>query len=674
MILRPTLIVVTAAVLISCESGTSSGPAAIDFLPPPAPTGDGFVALYAPPVDVGPYPSDIYNPVAAGTGSTLAVPEKITSPLAAAVNTLDGFSTTAPITAPFNAPLDLATVTPFDPTTAPTGTETMFVLQAPAGPVLQPGVDYEVRLSTSAGAVGSVLEIVPLVPLAPQTTYVFILTSGIQSTSGIAAGADLVFGAVRDTHLAGLQSVPGTPELDPLFPAITPLIDAGIGLLGLPGDSIVSAWSMTTQSITDVLDEIVATTSDRQHLLLSAGISTADVSSLLPGIADIYIGYLEVPYYGDPQDALGSVWVNSDLVPPTAANATPLPRVPALRIPLIATLPGASSTQSKPADGWPVVVYQHGVTTDRTTMLAIADAFASGGFAVVAIDLPLHGVTDPSNPFFQGPGNPNPMNAFGDNERHFYLDNIDGAGLPVPDGEIDDGRQIFNLANPLNGRDHIRQAVADLMQLTATVPLIDFDGDTLPDLDGDRIHHLSMSLGSAFSSVFLGLDTTTRSATMSSPFATWSRILTDPEAVTFGAPLRAGLAAAGLPQGTVAFDNFVRDLQTILDPGESANYAAAATVSHPIYVIEVLGDDRVPNGPTDFIADLWGLTDVTAAAPVLFDAGGARGIVRFTSGEHGSLLDPTPARNVTEEMQTQVVTFAASDGTLIQIDDASIVQ
>jgi hypothetical protein len=166
----------------------------------------------------------------------------------------------------------------------------------------------------------------------------------------------------------------------------------------------------------------------------------------------------------------------------------------------------------------------------------------------------------------------------------------------------------------------------------------------------------------------------TRSATMSSPFATWSRILADPEAVDFGAPVRAGLSAAGLAQGTVGFDNFVRDLQTIVDSADSANYAAAATALHPIHVIEILGDTFAPNGPTDFIAGLWGLADVTAADPVLFDAGGARGIVRFTSGEHASLLDPTPAPAVTAEMQTQMVTFAVTDGTTIAISDTSLVQ
>jgi dienelactone hydrolase len=663
-------LVVALVVIAGCESGTSSGPAAISFTPAPAPTGQGFVALYAPPVDVGPFPSNIYSPVAAGTGPTLAVPEKITSPLAAALNTLDGFSTTAAISAPFNAPLDPATLIPFDPA-GPTGSETIFVLDATNGVPLHPGIDYEVQISAAAGAADSVLEIVPLRPLQPQTTYAFLLTSGIQNVFGVAAGADLIFGAIRDAHLAGLTSVPGQPALDPLFPAIAPLIDAGVGLLGLTGGTIVDAWSMTTQSITDVLDTIQNTATARPYLLVPTGFDTSAVSPLLPGIADIYVGYLDIPYYGDPQDPLGSVWITQNFVPPTAADPIPLARVPSLRVPLIATLPNVGSMQAKPAGGWPVVIYQHGVTFDRTSMLAIADSFASQGFAVVAIDLPLHGVTNTSSPFYQGPENP--TNLFGNNERHFYLDTIDAVGRPIPDGEIDDGRQIFNIANPLNTRDHMRQAASDLIRLTRTLPTIDVDGGG-PDFDPDRIHFVGVSLGSSFSSVLLGLNDEVGSATLSSPFATWSRILTDPEAVEFGAPLRAGLAAAGLIQGTANFDNFVRDLQTVLDPADPANYAAATAALHPLHVIEILGDDRVPNGPTDYIAGLWGLTDVTAASPVLVEPAGARGIVRFTAGSHVALLDPSSNPAVTQEMQSQMVTFAVTDGTTILINDTSVVQ
>ena len=108
---RLSLASLAAGVLLSgCEGGSSRDPAPIAFTPPPAPAGTGFVALYAPPVDVVPYPNDLYNP----TGTRLAVPVKITSPLVSALNTLDGFSTTAVISAPFNAPLDPDVVDPVE--------------------------------------------------------------------------------------------------------------------------------------------------------------------------------------------------------------------------------------------------------------------------------------------------------------------------------------------------------------------------------------------------------------------------------------------------------------------------------------------------------------------------------------------------------------------------------
>src|SRR5262245_53111476 len=106
-------LLLAAFVLAGCDSGESQGPEPIVFQPPApsstAPT--GFVAQYVPPVDAGPYPTDPYTP----TGSKLAVPVKVTTPLAQALNTLDGFSTTAVISAPFNAPVDPASLIPFNP-------------------------------------------------------------------------------------------------------------------------------------------------------------------------------------------------------------------------------------------------------------------------------------------------------------------------------------------------------------------------------------------------------------------------------------------------------------------------------------------------------------------------------------------------------------------------------
>ena len=303
-----------------------------------------------------------------------------------------------------------------------------------------------------------------------------------------------------------------------------------------------------------------------------------------------------------------------------------------------------------------------------SVMLALANSFAEAGFAVVAIDLPLHGVTDTASPLYQGPNSP-----FGNNERHFNLDNVGATGVFAPDGRIDNGWQILNVGNPLNARDHIRQAVADTIALTRTLPTLDFpDGDASPDLDGSRIHFVGSSLGSIISGTFLGLDADIKTATLQSPAGPWTSILSDNQAVDFGAPIRAALSAQGLPAGTVGFDNFLRDLQTVIDPVDPVNYAAAAAANHPLHVIEVLGDPAVPNAPTEYIAQLWGLPTISATQTATPPAT-VSGIVRFRGGAHSSLFNPAPNPAVTQEMQQQTVFFAASGGSAIRINNPSVI-
>ena len=339
----------------------------------------------------------------------------------------------------------------------------------------------------------------------------------------------------------------------------------------------------------------------------------------------------------------------------------PVPRVAAKRIPLLATLPNATTGRTQPAAGWPVVIFQHGITLNRTVLFAIADSFAQAGFAVVAIDLPLHGVTDTANPFYQGPTSP-----FGNNERHFNLDNVGATGVFAPDGQIDNGWQILNLQNPLNARDHIRQAVADTIHLTRTIRSLNFpDGDPDPDLDRTRIHFVGISLGSIISGVFLGLNTDVRPPRCRARPAPGPSILTDPEAIDFGAPIRAALSAQGLPPGTVGFDDFVRDLQTLIDPVDPINYAADAAAG--------------PSAARDRDSRRYGRAERpdrlhrVAVGPSERARDGARRRPRRRAASCASKREatrrcsiPRSIAAVTVEMQRETVTYAASLGRLFR--------
>lgn len=662
-----------------------------------------FVVQYIPTAQdrrAMPYPNDIW--FSGSTDGTLNVPGNLSKYGASAlnlasVNKLDGYSVNAPISVPFNFPVDITSIMPYMPIdelgTPMFGAATNFwVLNTSTGmPLfpLIPGVtdpiaQYEIRVSAATDAQGAVLEIVPIGPLDPDTTYAFVITAGVQDVLGNSLAPDNMFRDIRDACFSG--ETLSNASLEAIkTQAVCPVLQTAAGLFGLPSQAFMMAWTVSTQSISDSLDVAAAAATAGVSALQFTGLNTADVLPV-PGIADIYAGFIEVPYYTDPSDPYGRGWQGaggSDL-----SRYNPVPVATAtIRIPMLMTLPNANSGQTKPAEGWPVLIFQHGVTQNRTNILPLADSYASQGFAVIAIDMPMHGILDPTNPLFAAPGN-----AAGMIERHLYIDAFDNAtSAQVPDGIIDDGKQVFavGLQAPLVARDIFNQGSVDLVQLTRTIPVMDFEGtetpqgpapDGTPDFDGSRIHFMGHSLGATATASFLAIQNEVATGILANGGGPWTNLLTHPEALKYGTPLLMGLqAASGLAPGTLAFDDFIRDFQHALDRGDPAAYVAKAAENSPMLLLEVIGDLAVVSDGTDYLADVMGATTVSNGLTT--DLGGIRGIVRFTSGGHGSLLDPSSnevnpftgeevtAVNplATTEMQTIAVTMAVTSGAQLAV-------
>jgi hypothetical protein len=672
----------------------------IEQNPTPRPT---FTAKYIPTEAItgadrlqSPYPNDIY--FAGSEDGTLNLPLSPTTTQGAlipAVNRIDGYALTANVSIPMNAETNLASIVPFlpDPATGlpiipnPNLFVTFVNADFPNGSAavpLVPGItdaiaDYTLRMSpstTDAGEPSTILEIVPLKPFLPDTTYAFYLLSTITSVDGVPLLPDNQFQEVRDAHFAG-ETLDNAILESLRAEAIGPLLDTSAAL-GIPGEAIALAFSMSTMSLRESLSVIDDTQGPSTAVLVPSGLTTAQVIPGVPGVADIFVGTLDVPYYLDPADPYASTWQGAGGTDLTRFNPVPEART-TLTIPMLATVPNAMSGQMKPAAGWPVVVYVPPVNNDRSTMLAVSDSFAAAGFAVITIDLPIQGVIDPANPLYQGPENP--ANPFGNNERHFFLDLFDNATfLPGPDGIIDPGAQVFtiSLSDPLTARDYIRQTVADFTTLIRTLPAIDIDGDMVADFDSSRLHHTSISLGSIESATLLAVNDELTTSTLSSPGGNFTLFLTDDDSF-FGRALVDGLAASGIIKGTESFDFFVRDWQHGLDAVDPLNGALAAAMLHPMHVLSILNDRTVPNSTTDRFAEVAQLVDVSATT---VDGAGVRGIVRFTDGGHESYFNPEslirdldtgeviqgPNPLVTVEMQTQAVTFAVSNGTQIPVD------
>jgi len=358
----------------------------------------------------------------------------------------------------------------------------------------------------------------------------------------------------------------------------------------------------------------------------------------------------------------------------------------------------------KPANGWPVMIYAHGITTNKENMLAFVGAMSEAGVAVIAIDQPLHGSR---------------------------AGELSVAGMTAPLSAEDDATAYLNLASLLTGRDNVRQSVLDglalRLALNAGVTDIDptnvsFYGHSLGGITG------TVTVASANTPVIAGADPFGINATaFFAPGGGIPGLLL--ESPSFAPVVKAGLTSSATFQGllesasgltsemlaemavgdTAAYNALVDAVyapfsaefnfaaQTLLDSADPVNYASTlAGNTYAIHLMEVVGDDVnlpdqvVPNNTvnsplagTDPLVMLAGLTQVNTTTMTDDPEKGVHTVTRFTDGHHASILTTALAvpTNTTEnnlrvltEMQTQLASFIGSGGQALVVTDTSVIQ
>ena len=644
---------------------TSSGSLPGGSTVPPSPS--GLHPLFQVAQGLLPYPTDLYY--SGTTDGTLNIsPANSLIPAQAALNSIDGYGVNTPIRARFSGAVNAASLTAASVRVVRVNIDNTTKATVGVAGVLVPGVDYSVGLAPDAGVGNQIVEIRPLRPLVPSTGatnngYLVLLTNGITDAAGAAAVPDTDYATIKNA-LAGGAACPSITNAT--MNGVCRLTGAHLQIaagVGLNPANVILSFSFSTGSTRDSLAAVAATVTAQAIVVQATGLNTSQVNPALPGVADVYSGVLQIPYYLSKTAPLTGFWQGN----PSPVGGTrlltrfnPVPvATETLSIPLLATVPNAASGRTKPPAGWPVVVFQHGITGNRTNMLGLADSFAAQGFVVVAIDQPLHGITDPMNPLYQQA-----------NERTFNMDVMNNAtGAAGPDGVIDSsGASFINLSSLLTARDNLREASADLMTLVRSVGDLDVSGDAVADIDATRIHFVGQSLGSIVAIPWLSMPGAVQTATLSVPGGLVTQLLRD--SPTFAPRINAGLAAQGLVPGTTLYNQFFRDAQNVIEAGDPINYMAAAAAARPILLHQVIGDTVIPNSATQRLIDIAALPKVgtPGANPV------SRAYVNFTAGVHSSLLDPTASLAATVEMQTQAVTFAVTNGTVVAITNPAVVQ
>lgn len=298
----------------------------------------------------------------------------------------------------------------------------------------------------------------------------------------------------------------------------------------------------------------------------------------------------------------------------------------------VSALSGGAIT--KPANGWPVIIYQHGITTDRSATLPLANAMAFACFdasatpptprgdrdcfATIAIDQPLHGVV-PGGSLVSGltmirdqNGQVTAGASANAIERHFnFTANAELSPVPmaaVPDGLESSGSLFINLSNFVNSRDNLRQGVIDLLNLNASIEGMDIDGIANgPDLDPSRVYFVGHSLGGVNGLPFVSINNTVagdagtvsenlpqiQAAAILNSGGGITKLLENSPNTNFGAPrILAGLEAASdgvLVQGSSALETYFQVLQGLLDSTDPVNFGASLSQAD-LLLTEIVGD------------------------------------------------------------------------------------
>lgn len=639
--------------------------------PEPRPT-DGFKVQYVPTGGMGPFPNRLHIDQESGQVSMPGTDFDAASPVGA-MNALDGFSTVSPQYLGTSDNIDPATIEPGE-------NVVVWDISDPDNPErLDPDL-YSVNVPDAPIQAARVMEIIPELPLEPDSRYMVAVTDGVLSTVEEPLAPDTQFRAMRDATLD--ETSLDDEQLEAIRANfVGPLVemvrdeDDGDPLFGddpLDPESLAVVWDFETQSIIEPLEAVADNIEPRGFTLEDTERSTGEDPIPGAGAADLWIGTLELEYFlhantvdeGDDH-ALNTFWTSEDGENITGDN--PMPAVPESQddtqwVPMFVSKPAG---QTRPDDGWPVIIFQHGLTANRMSLLAVADLFGSEGYAVVAIDHPLHGITASDQRFLWN----NELGGSTDNERHFDMDE---DGERVTSGRAGSGTHYVNIPSLLTSRDNLRQSVADILQLTATVREME-DEDDEPIFDGDEMFFVGHSLGGITGANAMALSDDLNVGTLGMPggnfrllfreSATFSEVLADPE---------EGLPAQGIRVDSRAWDSFFRRAQTIIDSADPANHASEG-MDNSIHMISVIGnggdeDAVVPNVSTDYLA---AAMDLDEADPLL--GGGERSIVCFTEGDHASLLLPDASEDATAEMQGQMLEFIQNEGSGFDVNDDDVV-
>lgn len=459
---------------------------------------DVAVAFSTSNPDAAPFPSDRYTVADArqATALRVALPKPDCTLRVSdchdidELNTLDGFSLIPRFTVPFTGDIDPASVT----------SDSVVLLELPSG--------RKIAINQVAwDAPAKLLSFKSDELLREGQRYLMVVTDRVRDTTGkrlgagawgdSAIGRDSESGTYREALRQALALAPasaGKPVAATLFTTQT-----ATGTLAAMADATKARtatgidFMVATQggASTRALFNVSQITAGVHHRQTGTAPQFSDsalrLSALqtVPGsVAQVGFGRFASPTYLSAQVRIAP---NGTTVAPQLLGETPL----AVQV----FVPAGT----KPAGGWPVVLFGHGLGNNmHDAPWAIASVLASYGLATASIHVVGHGGGAQSTLELTLSGGGQASVAVAgrgiDQNGDGQITAFEGATAPAPYGV-------------LGSRDALRQTVTDYMELARRFKAgVDIDGDGVADFDGSRVTYSGQSFGGVYGSMLLAVD------------------------------------------------------------------------------------------------------------------------------------------------------------------------
>jgi dienelactone hydrolase len=370
---------------------------------------------------------------------------------------------------------------------------------------------------------------------------------------------------------------------------------------------VVAAWAFQTQTITPRLQDVVDTA---EHMAMPVDPTVALYRTPGEAIADFPLaigsmlstqrvveGTIDSPYFLDDttrgwRDDGGNT---VDHVAFTAVVPTGL-------------------SPSRPV---PVVIFGHGVMTERRFVLAIGDALARRGIAAVSIDLPYHGtrtqciaggpisVVDPTTGDLTSLP---PCKSGSTCGADGVCSGDDGTGNklalgPVLGYPVASGAAFLEIDHIANTKDHFDQALIDMGALARSLRGGNWKQVFGTDVDTTKIYYAGQSLGGILGATFLAFEPSIQRAVLNVPGADLVDMFHD--STWFGPQVEGFFTREDIVAGTYEAERFLDVARWFVDAVDPQNLGPR-TGARDLFLQMATLDFIIPNPYTEALEAVTG--------------------------------------------------------------------